>query len=282
MWYVVNGLILAGLLGAIVFAIGALAFALRRRSRLAGFAASATLLRRCALFGIVTLALGVGLHIGMVRSFDFVNQLPTALLASDVGHERYGGVAIAVLSERSINTTLSHDRASAITDALLGAAWWRDAANVLPFPMQDPVQNWFAIQLEKARLSDEQLGRWLAIVAPPGVFRIESSSEAWHLVGEWGRQWQRSAGTPYRIDSITIMSITVNGDAVAFETLEDADSESRFGWEAPMVRFYYVLPTDARRLGERNDIVVTYRLAIEPGAYGEVGPLEWRGSIVAN
>lgn len=281
MWYIVNALVLAAIVGGGVSLLAALAGMLRRQNAWAEFFWSATLLRRGLIFTLVTALLGISLHLGMLHTHFIQRDLPSMVLAWDVAHERYGPIAMGELTERSMNQTLDEDRAQSITDTLLEVDWWESRANVTPFPRTDPVQDWFALQLEKGRITDAQLAQWLNRVRPM-IFSIESSTDAWSVRSEYGRSWQRAMNTPYRIDRIEIESIQINGEPVEFTTVEADDSEAEFGWMATKAIFHHLLPMQARRNGEENTIEVTYRLDLEPGSYGDVGPLHWTGVVIPN
>lgn len=284
MWLLVFILASAAALSALwlLVAVG-VHLAQRARGRASGWIAGS--IRRPAIMTIACSACAAGIHLGMTRADGFPRQMPAALLTLDVASPWYGRIALRTLADRAAQHTLPMDTASGITDALLDADWWLDETHRRLFDNSRQSERWFTIQMEQARLSDEQLARWLNLVPPPMFLAnadTRQSPSSISITAVFGREWQRIDNVPYRVNRLEITEIRVNGESQEFTLEEAADSQSDIGWYATRVEFHVLglhAPPDS---SPRCEIEVIYRVDLEPSSYRNIGPLRWTTTLVVN
>ncbi len=284
MWMIVSILIVGGALSAAcLLAAAAVHFRQRWAGRAGGLASTA--MRRAAVLAAAFAFSAGAIHLAMTRIDEVAAQMPLLLLRLDVGREQYGRIALEVLSRRAEQHTLTHSSASSITDALLAADWWLEETTRQPFDPVRPAEKWLTIQMEQARLTDDQVARWLQLVPPP-LFLAGADTRlapAPIVLGAlFGREWQRIGKVPYRVHRLEISGIRINGEAQEVTLEEEPDSNAGIGWFANRVAYRVPglhVPAD---VDSQCEIEVTYYLDLEPGSYRRVGPLTWRTTLIVN
>ncbi len=284
MWLIVSILASGGVVSAcwLIAAIGTRLIG-RIRGRATGWIGGT--LRNAATMTVVCALCAMAVHFGMIRVPGLAWQMPASLLRLDVGKAWYGDIALHSLSDRAVQHTLSFDSAASITDTLLDADWWLDETHRQIFDASREPERWLTIQMEQARLTDEQMARWLNLVPPPMFLAnadTRQSPSSIKLTAIFGREWQRIDKVPYRIDHLKIVEIRVNGAPQEFTIEEAADSNAEIGWHANRVEFH-VLGLHAPPGGSpRCEIEVIYRLDLEPSSYEDIGPLSWKTTLLVN
>lgn len=278
--------ILAGggaLSAACLLAASAWHVAQRRRGRSSGWCSTA--MRRSLILAASCALCGAALHAGMTRIEPVAHQLPTALLRLDVARPHYGEIALETLCRRAEQHTLSRRAASRITDTLLDAEWWLEETQRQTFDPARPAEKWLTIQMEQARLSEEQLARWLNLVPPPIFLAgadLRQSPAPINLTALFGREWQRIGNVPYRVHRLEIREIRVGSVAQEFVVEEEADSNAEIGWYATRVALRVLGLHAPTGPGPRCDLEVEYLLDLEPSSYRNIGPLTWRTTLLVN
>ncbi len=242
-------------------------------------------MRHAATMTVACALCAMAVHFGMTRTKGLAKQMPASLLCLDVGKAWYGGIALHTLSDRAVQHTLSFASAASITDALLDSDWWLNETQRQIFDASREPERWLTIQMEQARLSDEQLARWLNLVPPPMFLAnadTRESPSSIKITAVFGREWQRIDKVPYRIDHLQITAIRLNGQPQEFTIEEGANSNAEIGWHANRVEFEVRGLAAPPGGSPRCEIEIIYRLDLEPSSYENIGPLSWKTTLLVN
>lgn len=236
---------------------------------------------RALAMTLIWLAVGLGLHWGMLNSPAFRASVPFFMLKADVASPRYGREALSELQRRALSESIGPAECATVTDSLLTHSWWHTA---VAFDSSEPGNLWLVTMFKSYRLSNEQMTRWMEVAPPPILSlapqpRGEGAAEtdppsAYVLRAAFGRSWVRNNGVPYDIEAVRVDEILVNGQAVALTPVITGVPDPALGHFADSVLFEFrdlpAVPAEVR---------VRFHVDVADGAYVNLGPLTWVGRI---